>query len=313
MNEKAVDSSANVGLILILPISLLIILLYTTWPVLLAGIVLNISFNFWKRYQWQQWCQKVNPIFHQLIKENRGSVTALDLAMKTNFSAAIAKRYLDTKAEEFGAQYQDDKDRVRVYYFMTASTLGKILDDSEPPSLTQQNAQIDSQLLSDQNQSLQLESTHPTHREQATSFINHTFEASPEAAAHILSAPELLQSENGESLKEEIDSSLLTDQNKLLLNEDTTPPTHTGQAKSVIAPAAHTPPEQAEPVHIQSAPEYLLQSELAKRLDVHSSTVYKRRDDPDFPEWSRSKDPEGIAWKFIPDTKQFCPLEPDPE
>ncbi len=306
MNEKALDSNADVGLILILPISLLIIFLFATWPVLLAGIVLNISFNFWKRYQWQQWCQKVNPIFHQLIQENRGSVTALDLAMKTNFSAAIAKRYLDTKAEEFGAQYQDDADRGRVYYFMTASTLGKILDDSEPPSLTQQNDQVNLPLLSNQNQLLQLESTHPTH-------TNHTFEAPPEAA-HIQAAPELLQSENGRRLKEEIDSSLLSDQNQLLQLEDATPPTHTeNQAKSVIAPASHAPPAQVEPAHIQSAPGYLLQSELAKRLDVHSSTVYKRRDDPDFPEWSRSKDPEGIAWKFIPDTKQFCPLEPAPQ
>jgi hypothetical protein len=250
MNEKSIDNSADVGLILILPIALLIIFLFTTWPLLLALVVASFSWNLWQGYQWQKWCQKVNPVFHQLIKENRGSITALDLAMKTNFSAAIAKRYLDTKAEEFGAQYQDYEDQGRVYYFMTASTLGKILDDSEPPSLAQQNDEINSSLLSEnQNQLLHLEdATSPTPTEkQATSLIDRPFEA---------------------------------------------------------------PPEQAEPAaHIQSAPEYLLQSELAKRLDVHSSTVYKRRDDPDFPEWTRSKDPEGIAWKFIPDTKQFCPLE----
>lgn len=292
MNEKALDSSADVGLILILPISLLIIFLYTTWPVLLAGIVLTISFNFWKRYQWQKWCQKVNPIFHQLIKENRGRITALDLAMKTNFSAAIAKRYLNTKAAEFGAQYQDNEDRGRVYYFITSSTLGKILDDSEPPSFTQQNHQIYSPLLFDQNQF--------THTEQATSPVSHTFDApSEQAAVYIQSAP-VLQSEDSGRLKEI--SLLSSDQNQLLQLEDVTPPTHTGQVTS-----SHAPPEP-EPA-IQSAPEYLLQSELAKRLDVHSSTVYKRREDPDFPEWTRSKDPEGIAWKFIPDTKQFCPLE----
>jgi hypothetical protein len=52
------------------------------------------------------------PIFHKRILENRGSITPLDLAMKTNFSAATAKRYLDIKAEEFGAQRQDDRELV---------------------------------------------------------------------------------------------------------------------------------------------------------------------------------------------------------
>jgi len=55
--------------------------------------------------------------------------------MKTNFSAATAKRYLDIKAEEFGAQRQDDQELGRVYYFITARTLGSIFDDSEPASL----------------------------------------------------------------------------------------------------------------------------------------------------------------------------------
>jgi len=320
MNEKSIDNSADVGLILILPIALLIIFLFATWPLLLALVVASFSWNLWQGYQWQKWCQKVNPVFHQLIKENRGSITALDLAMKTNFSAAIAKRYLDTKAEEFGAQYQDYEDQGRVYYFMTASTLGKILDDSEPLSLAQQNDEINSSLLSEnQNQLLHLEdATSPTPTEkQATSLIERPFEAPPEQAepaAHIQSAPEsLLQPEDeGERLNDEIDSSLLSEnQNQLLHLEDATSPTPTEkQATSLIERPFEAPPEQAEPAaHIQSAPEYLLQSELAKRLDVHSSTVYKRRDDPDFPEWTRSKDPEGIAWKFIPDTKQFCPLE----
>lgn len=294
MNEKAIDSSADVGLILILPISLLIILLFATWPVLLAGIVLNVSFNFWKRYQWQQWCQRVNPTFHQLIKENRGSITALDLAMKTNFSAAIAKRYIETKAAEFGAQYQDYQDRDRVYYFMTASTLGKILDDSEPSSLRQQE-QIP--LLSHQLFRSKDTSTFDP-EQQATAPINHPFEIAQTESTQFQSEPEYqLQSEDSSKLGEVI-SPLLSSQNQLLQTKDTS--THSEQP--VITP-----------VQAQTEPAYLLQSELAKRLDVHSSTVYKRRDDPDFPAWSCSKDPQGIAWQFIPDTKQFCPIATKPQ
>jgi hypothetical protein len=53
----------------------------------------------------------------------------------------------------------------------------------------------------------------------------------------------------------------------------------------------------------------LIQAELAKRLDVHASTVGKRKSEEDFPEWSQSRDPEGIAWKYDPDTKEFTPIE----
>lgn len=270
MTGKAIDSSAGGCLILILPIALLIIFLLKTWPVLLALLVLVASWNVWQRYQWQQWCQQVNPIFHQLIQENRGSITALDLAMKANFSAATAKRYLDTKAEEFGARALEYEERGTVYYFITASTLGSIFDDSEPPS----------------------------------QLNPHDVGPRPSRS---------LKGSVGESMKDETDSPLLSEiQNQLQPPEDSIAPT-LGEPQGRTSPipdSSEAPPEQAEPTNYkQSAPESLIQAELAKRLDVHSSTVYKRRSDPDFPEWSRSRDPEGIAWKYSPDTKQFSPLE----
>ena len=257
MTGKFLDTSTGGFLILILPIAFLIIFLFSTWPVLLALLVLGAIWNSWQRYQWQQWSQQVNPIFHKLILENRGSITPLDLAMKTNFSAATAKRYLDIKAEEFGAQRQDDRELGRVYYFITARTLGSIFDDSEPASLPSgKQDEIDFPLLSNQNQ---------------------------------LPPPE--DSIERGSLGEEPIS------------------LHMPPSSPIPAPS-EAPKEQVEqPFHKQSTLESLLQSELAKRLDVHSSTVYKRRADPDFPEWSRSKDPEGIAWKYSPDTKQFSPLQ----
>ena len=285
MTGKAIDSSARGFLILILPIAFLIILLLKTWPVILALVVLSASWNVWQRYQWQKWCQQVNPIFHQLIQENRGSITALDLAMKANFSATTAKRYLDTKAEEFGVRTPEDEDRGTVYYFITASTLGSIFDDSEPPSQNVNNVWLD-----------------PSH--------------SPKGSL-------------GGMMQHETDSPLLSDQNQL------TPPENSIERASLEAesistewennqsPAISVPhvpsssfipdsdsvTKQAPINYEQSTPESIIQAELAKRLDVHSSTVYKRRSDPDFSEWSRSRDPEGIAWKYSPDTKQFSPLE----
>lgn len=192
----------------------------------------------------------MNPIFHKLIQENRGSVTALDLAMKANFSAATAKRYLDIKAEEFSAQRRDDENCGTVYYFVTVNTLGSIFDDSEPLNQLKLKNEVDSPLLSDQNQSQSPESIYP--------ILPEAQEPEPDISR------------------------------------------------------SHSAPNQVElPNHKQSATESLIQSELAKRLDVHSSTVYKRREDPDFPKWSRSRDPDDIAWQYSQDTKLFFPIKTD--
>jgi hypothetical protein len=51
--------------------------------------------------------------------------------------------------------------------------------------------------------------------------------------------------------------------------------------------------------------EIISQVDLAKRLDVHASTIYKRRSDLSFVEWTRNRDPEGVAWGYSRDTKEF--------
>ncbi len=53
----------------------------------------------------------------------------------------------------------------------------------------------------------------------------------------------------------------------------------------------------------------IIQSELAKRLDVHSSTIYKRRSEPDFIDWTRNRDPEGLAWAYAEDTKEYYQVD----
>ena len=132
MSEKPIEGNGKAFLVLLLPISFLIIFLVSTWKFLLALIVLVIGFNIWQQYQWQQWCQRVNPIFHQLVRENQGKITPMDLAIRGNFSGPAAKRYLDGKASEFGASIINSEEGGEVYYFITASILGNILDSSEP-------------------------------------------------------------------------------------------------------------------------------------------------------------------------------------
>lgn len=234
MNEKAIDNNSGGGfLILILPVAILIIFLFATWRIILALLLFSVGLNVYQQYQWQKWSQQVDPLFYSLIQHNQGSITPLDLAMKANFSAATAKRYLESKAHEFGAQCRNYESQDPIYYFMTASILGNILDDSEPALL-----------------------------------------------------PETSQNNEPLALPEEsLDTPIY--------------PSSSVEASGHLEAADAT----------QSDSSSLIQSELAKRLDVHSSTIYKRRDDADFSEWTKSRDPEGIAWTYDPDTRLFSPLE----
>lgn len=276
MNEKSIDTRVDTFLVILLPLAFVIVFLFATWPVLLGLLLFSLGYKLWRRYQWQQWSQQVNPIFHQLIRVNQGRITPMDLAMKANFSAAVAKRYLDCKAEEFGAQQQKYEDLGSVYYFITSSTLGSMLDESEPPSEEQQDEEI-------QN----------VKQVAAAGIEDRTKDDS--SAVQVL-VPETQVSSAVQVLAPETETS----------EEDSA----ISSASSIVPEASETTLEQVEPPsHTNSVPQSLIQSELAKRLNVYSSTVYKRRNDPEFSEWSRSRDPDGIAWKFSPKTKEFQPVK----
>jgi hypothetical protein len=250
MSEKTIESSGKGFLVLLLPISFLIVFLISTWRILLAIALLVIGLNVWQRYQWQNWCQEVNPMFSLMIREGQGRITPMDLAIRGNFSGTTAKRYLDTKASEFGANILSE-DNGEVYYFLTSVTLGSMLDSSEPLKE-----------LPDQ---------------QVARFAPALLVAPPP-----LEQAEVLQVTTEEHLLQEV-------------------------ATDSVIPPQHQ--ETTIPLEEQFLFGSLIQSELAKRLSVYSSTVFKRRDDPDFPEWTRSRDPDGIAWKYSRKTREFFPLE----
>jgi hypothetical protein len=240
MSEKIIESNGRAFLILILPLSFLFIFLVSTWRVLLIILFLMIGWQLWHQYKWEKWCQDVDPVFYQMIKENQGKITPIELAGKGNFSGTVAKRYLDNKAKEFGINIIGSETDPQTYYFITPSVLGDILDSSEPEQK-----------------------------------ISHS---SARQNTYALVAPPL--------------SGLLEDD----------------QVESLPLVSDH--PEVSEkPLVKQLTFGSLIQSELAKRLNVYSSTVYKRRNDPDFPEWSRSRDPDGIAWAFSRKTREFFPLD----
>jgi uncharacterized coiled-coil DUF342 family protein len=86
--------------------------------------------------------------------------------------------------------------------------------------------------------------------------------------------------------------------NKLLLKEEEI--AHLKEELENLAIALPPTAQDQEP---------LTQGELAKRLNCDSGTLTKNRKKPSFEEWSRSKDPEGKAWRYLPDTQRYALVE----
>ena len=267
MTGKVIDSSAG-ALVLILPLAMGIVILLQAWPYLLLLLVLSIAFKLWQTYQWRQWSQKINPYFTQLIKENQGCLTPLDLSLKANLTARAAKRFLETKAEEYGAQKKNYRNKGVVYYFLTASALDSIFEESEP------TLEFDEVDVTDEEEDL----------DSSPVLSSITTVKSPKTSATPKSTT---------GSKDQVDKK--------------------SKIEAIFAADEDRKEEQiTEEEHLTSSdniPEALIQAELAKRLDINPSTVGRRKIDADFSEWSQSKDPEGIAWQYVPKKKVFIPLK----
>jgi hypothetical protein len=247
MTGQIINRNSNGILVLIIPVAFAIVIICQFWPVLLGLSISIVSWKAWESYQWQKWSEQVNPYFNNLIKENRGYLTPLDLSLKANLSAKAAKAFLERKSDEYGTSPQKVKDKGVVYYFPTASALGRIFDDSEP--------------FGD--------------FEEEEDTITETPSQVPAKESNTISFKEITQLAKQEQAK--------------------------------IAAETATTDSESTNLEVNT----LNQAELAKRLDVNSSTVgrNKSKSDSDFAMWSQSKDPEGIAWKYVEQSNEFMALE----
>jgi hypothetical protein len=259
MTGKVIDSGANGFLIALLPLALAMIVLFVAWPLFVGLFVLGLAWKLWQTYQWQQLSKKINPSFNQLVQANQGCLTVLDMSLKANIDAGIAKWYLERKAEEYGAICRLYEDRGIVYYFLTASALGSIFEDSEPES----EAEL--------------------------------------APLKTPSLPTPLPVDEAQEVEPE--TTRITKETEVVLTTDT-------KVTENISPEPG--PASESETQAESPSLSLNQSELAKRLDLSSSTIGKRKLEPDFSLWSQTKDPDGIAWEYMEETKVFIPLESEP-
>ncbi len=235
MTEKVYSDDGPKLSLLIIPLAAAIILIARAWPLMLLTLSTLISWKIYDKIQWIRQCDRFNPSFNELIKENQGCLTALDFSNKTGLREGSAKRFLERKAQEYGAIKKNVGTQGTIYYFITASALGSIFDDSEQEK---EELPVETNVLVEL---AQLKKTVPLEYEQ-----------------------------------EEIQETPYLEEN-------------------------------SEDIEISGDRLQLIQSELAKRLDINSATIAKRKLESDFTQWSQSKDPEGIAWVYISDAKIFVP------
>ena len=111
-----------VYLTLLLPISLTAVASFESgrmfWTIAAAGA---IGWAY-KLYQQQHKNQvaHLDSVFYRLIKENKGRVTALDLAMNAKIPGEKVQEYLDERAKEFAADFEVTEQGGILYYFQVA-------------------------------------------------------------------------------------------------------------------------------------------------------------------------------------------------
>ena len=220
---------------IVISLGLALLMLGLSWRIFTIITIASGVTWFVKRYQEKQKQQKdyLKNIFYQLIQENNGYITALDLAINSQLSGKIVQEFLDQQVKEFGAELEVTQEGGLLYYFPTAVSLVE--------RITDKTLENNNQLISKVSNS-------------------------------------------------EAQLSNISELNYPLEDIDISENSQLQSATKIVSP--------------------LTQKELAIRLNVHASTISKRKTKPDFGEWSSQKDPESIAWKYFKEQAQFLPIIP---
>jgi len=65
----------------------------------------------------QEVSDRLQSLFYRMLTENNGRVTVLSFAMQSQLPAAVAREYLDEKAQEFHANFKVSEDGAISYHF----------------------------------------------------------------------------------------------------------------------------------------------------------------------------------------------------
>jgi hypothetical protein len=332
MPERAINPKSATGCLLVLiPAALTMSALFVAWPVILGVTVLIAGGNIWQSYEWSKTMRSIDPVFQQSIVQYRGEITPLDLSVKAKIPGNVANRYLAAKAHEFGTSSRQHPDRGQVYYFVSISTLGSIFDDSEaeipelmpaanpvvafqyPSVLAELAAPVD--VAVEPLSSVAATAASPQLFEPAAPAVTRDPIASPpvvaESTTEIATNPAPAEAHEPISSPTAVASAtspLAADPAPVETPESMSLQQALAESEPMIAelPTAEAPTIASEStLSAETSVVTILQSDLAKRLDVHSSTVYKRRSEPNFTDWTRNRDPDGTGWGYSVATKEY--------
>jgi hypothetical protein len=337
MPETAINPKSATGCLLVLiPAALTMSALFVAWPFILGVTLLIAGGNIWQSYEWSRTARSIDPIFQQLIVQNRGEISPIDLSISAKVAGKVANKYLAIRADEFGTGSRQHPDRGQVYYFISVSTLGTIFDDSEidtpalmpatAPVVAFDLAPIPAEFIPELSVQPELVPSLPVSptpivpvklaamppelpvAELVTEapLANATTRLDPIPSSEpplILETPFVVESAVNSPPAPALGSVAELSNLRQLFDEEQPAPTATPTIVEIEEQLtiASTP---AAPILDRSVV-LIIQSELAKRLDVHPSTIYKRRSEPGFTDWTRNRDPEGLAWGYAEVEKEY--------
>jgi hypothetical protein len=331
------DNSLPGFLLILLPAAFVAVFLSVAWPFILGGVLLLTGNSVWQSYQWAKLSQQVNPYFSQMVLEQQGEIAPFALSARANISAPVADRYLQGKAAEIGGVSYQTPNGGTIYSFLTVGSLENTFAGLNPnPSISEKLAELElptavtkEAAVTPPIETLTVQPIVAPVPEQQISGVEVNPIATPPVAtmaptvAKVVevelpaSAPAIQEiqevvapkvTEPVQSTKVVVAATPIVETPAVVetINNNATGSSDFAQALRNIFTSDNPEPVLEEPMELeQAAVETISQTDLAKRLDVHPSTLYKRRADVSFAEWTRNRDPEGIAWGYQRDTKEF--------
>lgn len=293
-NSNNFNRNAEGYLPLIIPIAFGLVVILAAGRIFLpVAVAAGLGFGFRRYWQnKQKKLEQLNSVFYQLVQENNGWVTALDLAMKSNVPGTEVQQYLDERAREFAAHYEVTEQGGMIYYFESALSP----NGSKPPTIVDTNYEpvvsFSEPIVSEVPKNSQPSSPPPVEKkpvEAATidvpvSGVKKNEPPAPVSAVNNNSKP---------APRKEV---------QLPPIQSKTEPVNLNNGKSAVS---FKMGDSVKKSTASVVPVSLTQSELAYRLGVHATTVSKWKMRGDFSEWSGSKDPAGVIWKYDVKSKRF--------
>lgn len=84
---------------------------------LLLGLVAWLIIWLWQRLRWQRQRQRLETIFYELLRRQKGKITLIQLVAESRMEPEITRSFLKEQAQFFGAILTTDEQGNDYYQF----------------------------------------------------------------------------------------------------------------------------------------------------------------------------------------------------